>query len=262
MLALSQAQDTGLGMITAGWNDRRQLRQQGKLLNQQAEYDRNMANFNQGLQLDTWRKTGPVAMTAELEKAGLNKALQYGGVGGGGHTTGGGNSSVSSAKAPSGGGEMGLMAAQRKLLEAQTEKTRVETAKTAGVDTDLTAAQGYLAKHVAQFYVDTYQDNYGKVKAELNILENQSKTASETQLVDVEAKKAELIGLGIANELKQAQKDLTEEQMKATAEMVKQKWEEVNVKKGHLDLDKFIKDVKDSTKLTTESIIRVIGLIK
>jgi len=77
-----------------------------------------------------------------------------------------------------------------------------------------------------------------------------------------EAKKAELVGLGIANELKEAQKGLTEEQMKATAEMVKQKWQEVNIKQGHLDLDKFIQDVKESTKLTTQAIIRVIGLLR
>ena len=115
---------------------------------------------------------------------------------------------------------------------------------------------------MAQFYIDTYEDNYDKVKAEASILQSKSKVDYETQGAEIEAKKAELVGIGIANELKRAQKDLTEERMKATAEQVKQKWEEVNIKKGHLDLDKFIKDVKESTKLTTESIIRVIGLMR
>lgn len=259
------ALETGIGMAAGAINDKRQLKQQGKLLEQQAAVDRKQAAFNQALGMQTWEQTGPVAMTRELKEAGLNPALQYGGTGGGGQTMGNPGASVNAESAPRGGGEilgLQMMNAQRALIEAQTEKTKVETAKTAGVDTELTAAQGKLAKNVAQFYIDTYEDNYGKVKAELNILENQSKTASETQLVDVETKKAELVGLGIANELKQAQKDLTEEQMKATVEAVKQKWQEVNIKQGHLDLDKFIQDVKESTKLTTQAIVRVIGLLR
>jgi len=265
MDAAETAVNTGLGMITAGWNDQRQLKQQGKLNEQQYAIDGRALARQKAAELQQWKDTGPVAMTEQLKRAGLSPALQYGGAGGGGATTGGGGSGVSAPGAPSGGGEvMGiqLMNAQKKLIEAQTANTQADTAKKSGVDTELTAAQGRLARNVAQFYVDTYEDNYDKVKAEVSILENQAKTADQTQMVDVEAKKAELIGLGIANELKRAQKDLTEEQMKATVEMVKQKWEEVSIKQGHLDLDKFIKDVKDSTKLTTESIIRVIGLMK
>lgn len=259
------ALNTGIGMVTGAINDKRQLNQNQKLLDQQAAADRKQAAFNQALGMQTWEQTGPVAMTRELKEAGLSPALQYGGSGGGGQTMGNPGGNVNAAKPPTGGGEiigLSMMDAQRKLIEAQTEKTKVETAKTAGVDTELTAAQGRLAKNVAQFYVDTYEENYSKVKAELNILENESKTASETQIVDVEAKKAELVGLGIANELKQAQKDLTKAQMEATTEMVKQKWQEVNIKQGHLDLDKFIQDVKESTKLTTQAIIRVIGLLR
>ena len=198
-----------------------------------------------------------------MRRNNLSPGMMYGAAGSGAGQLGGSAGSVNAPKAATPGNEvLGMTIAQRKLIEAQTENVKADTAKKTGVDTDLVREQGRLAKHVAQFYIDTYEDNYDKVKAEASILQSKSKVDYETQGAEIEAKKAELVGIGIANELKRAQKNLTEEQMRATAEAVKQKWEEVKIKKGHLDLDKFIKDVKESTKLTTESIIRVIGLMR
>ena len=72
MQAAGTALDTIMGLAMEGHNDRRQLRQQGKLLEQQAGVDRRQAAFNQQLALATWRQTGPVALTEQLKKAGLS----------------------------------------------------------------------------------------------------------------------------------------------------------------------------------------------
>lgn len=262
--AASNAVDSVMGLVAGEINDRRQLRQQKKLNEQQFEIDGRALARQKAADLGMIQATSYGFQKEQMKNAGLSPGLMYGGGGAGGAVTGG-TGSTNAPKAPQGGGEimgMQLMNAQKELIQAQTEKTKVETTKTAGVDTQLTEAQGRLAKNVAQFYVDTYEDNYDKLKAEVSILERNSRVNYATEGTEIETKKAELVGLGIANELKKAQTELTEEQMKATAEMVKQKWEEVSIRKGHLDLDKFIKDVKDSTKLTTESIIRVIGLMR
>jgi len=265
MQAAGTVQDTLLGLALEGHTDRRQLKQQGKLLKQQAEIDRKQAVFNQALGLDTWRKTGPVALSEELEKAGLNKALQYGKSGGGGQTMGVNGASVNAESAPRGGGEiMGLqlMKAQENLIRAQTENVEADTENKGGFVREKGEAEARLAKNVAQFYVDTYDTNYKKLLQENAILDDIADKSRGTKNVEIEMKKAELVGLGIANELKKAETALTEEQMKATAASVAQKWQEVNIKQGHLDLDKFIKDVKESTKLTTETILKVISIIK
>lgn len=255
--------DLGLGMITRGINNRDQLQQQGKLNEQQFSIDGRALARQKAAELQQWKDTSYGAQLEEIKKNNLSPGMMYGAAGGGAGQLGGSAGSVNAPKAATPGNEvLGMTIAQRKLIEAQTENVKADTVKKAGVDTDLTKWQARQAMNTSQFFVDTYEHNFGKVLAEAEILRNQAKTSNETQATEVETKKAELVGLGIANELKKAQKDLTEEQMKATVESVKQKWKEVDIKGGKLELDKFINDVKESTKLTTESIIKVISLIK
>lgn len=136
--------DTGLGIALAGWNDKRQIRQQDKLTQLQVNAQKQLTDYNYSKQLEMWNATNYGAQMEQLKKAGLNPALVYGMGGGGGSTTGSsGSSSVGSGTAPSGGGEiMGMLLgkAQLGLIEAQTKKTEAEANKTAGVDTDLAKA--------------------------------------------------------------------------------------------------------------------------
>ena len=76
-----------LGIATAGWQDKRQLKQQEKLQELAMKGQKEMSEFNQGLAIDTWEKTNAAAQRKQLEKAGLNVGLMYGGPGGGGRTT-------------------------------------------------------------------------------------------------------------------------------------------------------------------------------
>lgn len=266
------AVNAGLGLGLQAINNSVQIDQQRKLSEQQLGFDKRRAAYGNELALQMWKDTNYAAQKKEMKAAELSPGLMYGGGGAGGGTVGSGQGSVSAPDAAKGGGEaLGLMMmdAQRALIEAQTENVKADTAKKSGVDTELVKQQGRIAENAADFAKNTYNINYGKlmdewekVSNEAEIARNNKNISNETVDTEVKMKQAELIGLGLANELKRAQKDLTEQQIVATAESIAQKWREVQVKEGHLDLDRFIRDVKESTKLTTETIMKVISVLK
>lgn len=151
--AASTAIQAGTGLLLGKYNDKRQYFQQKKLQNLQIKGQKEMGQFNNALALETWDKTNYEAQRRHLENAGLNAALMYGQGGGGGATTSTPTGNVSGANAPVGGGEintgmgmqLGLQAAMMKAqvenIQANTEKTKVDTAKTAGVDTEEVGAR-------------------------------------------------------------------------------------------------------------------------
>lgn len=125
------------GMLFAGYNDRRQMKQQTKLQNLQIQGEKQMTDYNYQKQLDMWNATGYGAQMKQLEGAGLNPALIYGTGGSGGMTTDIKPGQVNGADAPKGGGEvmgmaianmqMQLMNAQRKNIEADTANKEAQT---------------------------------------------------------------------------------------------------------------------------------------
>ena len=173
----SQAAGAGMGMILGGWNDKRQLKQQGKLQELQIAGQKEMSDYNYAKQLQMWHDTNYDAQRKELEKAGLNPALMYGMGGGGGTTTGSGGGNVQGGSAPQGGGEIqGMMGmgmqlpmimAQKELVEAQTKKTEAEEIKTKGADTENVNAD--TANKILQAVVTDYtgreaKETFEKVK--------------------------------------------------------------------------------------------------
>lgn len=269
MDAAGTAVNTGLGMITAGWNDKRQIKQQGKLNEQQYAIDGRALERQKAAELEMWKNTGPQAMTEQLKKAGLSPALQYGGAGGGGATTGGGGSGVNAPGAPSGGGEiMGiqLMNAQKKLLEAQTVKTQAEAKKTAGVDTELTNQQWRMATIAANLAAETYEETYRKIVDMAKIVANEAEVSGATKDEAIELKEGELVGLGLANELKKVGITKTEQEITNLVNQVAQRWKELSIQEQNAiingkryALEKFVKDIPDSTRITVEAVGRIAG---
>lgn len=306
MQAAEQAQSTALGLLLEGHNDRRQVRQQGKLLEQQAAIDRKQTEYMRALGMQTWEETGPTAMTRELKEAGLNPALYYG-KSGGGQTTGSAASSVNAEGAPRGGGEvMGLqlMGAQKALIEAQTAKTQAETAKTSGVDTGavaaetkLTQVQTELAEIERNMKTQTYEATKAAIEAAAAKAETEAEVAGATKSDRIDIVQGELIGLTLANELKRAQTGLAEEQIKKVIADVKMGWKELDIqaknaatnlmnaetarinantnireflehvrrtdydyeiRRGALELEKWLKDVPESQKLTVGALQNVL----
>lgn len=135
----------GASVASALLNNRAQRKQQERLMKDQIKGQKEMGRFNQQLAMDTWEQTNYEAQRRQMQKAGLNVGLMYNGQGHGGTTQGGSAAgSVTGGQAndnPLGMGlQLGLQTmmqkAQIKNIEANTEKTKAETAKTAGVDTD------------------------------------------------------------------------------------------------------------------------------
>lgn len=128
---------TGLGMMLGDYNDSRQREQQKKLQDIQIKGQKEMSDYNQGLQYDMWNKTNYGAQKEHMQKAGLNVGLMYGMGGGGGATTGSASGSVGGASAAQGGGaelqtgmQLALMGAQKENIEADTANKKAATANT------------------------------------------------------------------------------------------------------------------------------------
>lgn len=326
------AANTGLGLLLQGHNDRRQLTQQGKLLQQQLGFDFQKMNYQYDKQFEMWQKTNYPEQVNQLKLAGLNPALMYGMSGGGGTTTGAGATGVGSANAPIGGNEilgMQLLNSQRSLIEAQTQKTKAEAEKIAGVDTAeaekriesltqgienqkaverLNQIQGNIAEIEEMIKEEGYESILSTIKytariseKQLEALELNNEITRETKENKIAIVEGELIGLNVTNELKKSQIKLTEEQTKQTIASVSQGWKKLTIEERNsltnlansqiaqenantnlmdfaerarnnqfgnkiaqeaLDLQKFIKDVPESTSLTVSSILDVLRLFK
>ena len=102
----TNAAQTGLGMLLSGWNDRRQLKQQQKLQDQQIAGNKELLEAQRLKEMQMWEDTNYSAQKEQMRKAGLNPALMYGMGGGGGTTVGGGGGAVSAGEAPKGGREI------------------------------------------------------------------------------------------------------------------------------------------------------------
>lgn len=264
MQVAGQAANTGLGLLLEKHNDKRQLRQHQQLGEQQLGLNVRQLQAQKEADLQMWRDTNFSAQMEQIKKAGLSPGLIYGMGGAGGTMTGGSGGAVSGPTPPTGGGEiMGLqlMGAQKKLLEAQTQKTQAEAEKVAGPDTGIAVAEQTLRELQAELQTESYIDMRNKIAAETAKIISEARMSDteatfqhETYAVKAELLDAELIGLNLANELKKVQKTLTEEQTESIIQNVKQRWKDLDLKEGKLDLDKFVHDIADSTKLAVETV--------
>lgn len=253
--------DIGLGMIQRGIQNREQLVQQGKLNEQQFSIDGRALARQKAAELQQWKDTSYGAQLEEMKKNNLSPGMMYGAAGGGAGQLGGSAGSVAAPKAAVGNGMDLITVAQRKLIEAQTENIKVDTAKKAGVDTELTRQQGRAAEIAANLAAITQEEAAQQMQAKTHILWEEAKAAKGMISAELQIKQAEVVGATLANELRKAQTDLTKEQMAAIAQEIAQKWKDLEIKQGHLDLQKFVQDVSNSTKLTVETITKVAQMV-
>ena len=196
-------------------------------------------------------------------------------------------------------------------MDTQEAQTRIASL-TQGISNQkavqaLTQVQTRIQSIEAELKTETYEDvkstiNYTarKTLSELMILQSQESVAQATIDEKVAIVEGELIGLGLANELKKSQTELTEEQTKKTVADVAQGWKQLsinernaitfvvnsetartnaqtNVRKyleevrhnerneetrnAELALQKFIKDMPDSEKLTMQMLGEVVKTV-
>lgn len=251
MAGIETAANAILGIGNAAYNDRRQLRQQQKLSEQQLGFDIRMTDYQFQKQLQMWKDTNYSAQMEQLKRAGLNPGLIYGMGGAGGAIAGTGAAHTGAPQAPSGGGEimgmmtnrlnLGLMQAQQELIKAQTDKTKAEADKTKGVDTTLaetqtksltqginnqkaqealTRADTALRELQTTYHQSTLQDSMDMVAhnakrafAEMETAQNEAYINKATRDEKIQQITTETIAAQLRNVLLQSQKDLTETQI-------------------------------------------------
>lgn len=135
-----------------------------------------MMRFQQELGLDYWNKTNAEAQVQHLKKAGLNVGLMYGGSGPGGSTA--------QPNVPQGpatgmglGGVRMQTAAEINLMNAQAEKTKAETEKLKGPDTEnVVTGTGKLAAETENLRIEGERKRY-----ETELARIQANVAGATQ---------------------------------------------------------------------------------
>lgn len=126
--------------------DDRQVNQQERLNEGQVRAAKELADYAQQKQLETWNATNYEAQVKHLKNAGLNPGLIYGMGGAGGATTGSGGGGMpsggqaaNSAQQKQADTGMGMMLAQQGLIAAQTENVKADTAKKLAEAPNITA---------------------------------------------------------------------------------------------------------------------------
>lgn len=230
---------TAMGLLTGGIENKRQRKQQRKLNEIQFEAHKRFSEFNQQQELKMWEKTGPKEQMRRLKEAGLNTALMYdtgGGAGGTTQTAAGGEAAPQATRsrdAMDGMGmalQSGMMQAQIRLMEAQTKKTEAEAENT-GVNTEVERIIKDIRSLERDFAGESYKARVYMVKnqadkalQELEILKNEGIISANTWSIEIEKAQVELLAMQLENDLKEANKTKTAEEIKAIAAKVAQEW--------------------------------------
>lgn len=196
-----------LGLATGGIQDARQRKQTQKLTDIQSEANRKQADYSHKLALDMWDKTNYDAQTKQMQKAGLNVGLMYGGGGAGGGTTAntGQAGSVSGASATdptsaSGmgmqmGAQLALIKAQKDNLDANTEKTKAETTESGAKTTNLGATTDKTKADTEQSkFTNTVNEKIGSDKVAERYQWNADKDAIESEKANADWENFKQVG--------------------------------------------------------------------
>lgn len=230
----------GMGLLLAGPKRKAQMRTARQMQNLQMEGQKEMTDFNMKKQLEMWEATGYGAQVDQMKRAGINPALLYGMGSGGGQTANveQGNVASQHAGTPEASrgaegmglmiGQLGLIKAQERNLDADTKKKEAEAAKTAGVDTEVGKAT------VSNLAADTEnkkaQEKLTRSQTRLNELETEIKEETLEDAKDTIRYTARKISEEI-RELKLSN-DLSEAQMKDKIKLLKEQISEIAVRKA------------------------------
>lgn len=280
------------GQAFAGYNDRRQIRQQQKLTDMQLQADQRMGDFNRMQQMKMWEDTNYKAQMDQLEKAGLNPAMIYGMGGGGGSTAQSSPGQVHGANAPSGGGEMtqmaqtmtqmGLMRAQIENINADTEQKKAETAnkplqgqqiqmqteslaqgienlkvqeKLTRVDTELRQVQASVARQTIMDQMQAIENEAIKGKEIIKQLQLDNQL-SEAQMEDkINILKTNAVGALIENALRTEQITKTKEEVRQISNKILQEWTSLDIQAQ----DMLIKKTLGEYEINHPQVLKVLG---
>lgn len=262
----------GMGLLFGAAQRRADLKQQEKLQRLQIQGQKEMGDYNLHNQLKLWEQTGYGAQVDQLKRAGLNAGLIYGMGGAGGQTASAQPGTVTGATA--GGQEaiqgMGMMtgmalnAAQIENIKANTEKTKVETAKTAGVDTaeaqariadlsagvkekeaktqlaqvqtKLTTVQTEIQESTKELQVDQLENLVREGTIKLEMLQRENKLADEQYNDKVKMFRLQMAEITIKNALNKAITNNTNQDTKNKIQEIKESEARIKTMAAQLDI--------------------------
>lgn len=263
---LSDFAGAGMGMLMQGVNDRRQLKQQHKLMQMQMHGMKQMGQFNYDQQMRMWHETNIGPQMELLKEAGLNPGLFYKGAGAGGTTQAMGAPGIGGANAPVGGMEimnMMMAKAQTELIRAQTEKTKAETgnvplegknieAQTASltqgvenakaqkelmeIELSIKQVEDYIKGKTQNAAVGLIFKELAMAEEQLGILENEGHISDATKIDKISIVRGEMLGIYLRNSLTKAQTvktykdvEVSEQQIRSLAHGIAQRWRELEI---------------------------------
>jgi hypothetical protein len=252
-----------LGLMLGGYNDDRQRRQQEALTDIQVRGQKDMANYNRELAMKTWEETNYDAQKKQMEKAGLNVGLMYGGGGaGGGTVNSGGGGSVGSGTADGGTARtaMGMqLASQIALLDAQKRNVDADTAnKLAGAGKDKALADNTNVDTEGKtidvnIKKNTQDDAEKKITFDAEKAFHQAKREATGAEVDLQTQQAEItkrrneaIGSGIDNEVAKLGMNLDRRKVNAIEESVRIAWEKLMLEKREVTVKELAQAAQES----------------
>lgn len=246
--AIGAVAGASLGMIQGQLNNNYNRMAQKQAVKDQMRLNRQ----GKELALQQWKDTNFSAQVREMKKAGLSVGLMNGGAGAGGGTTSTASGGSAPMQAPSNidlGGmqgiqsavQLGLMQAQKENIEANTNKTNVETSNIenptlAGVaktneEKDAIALQNEKNK-------DTMQAQKTQIASESTIKQNEAHVSTNTYNTRIQQVKQELINEELKSETLKKGLELSDAQIKKIAEDIAIGKFNVETARNTLGLDK------------------------
>lgn len=262
-----------------GIGQKRQLKQQQKLNDQQEAATKRLQQQQADLQYDMWNKTNYAAQVAHLKEAGLNPGLLYGKGGAGGATTGsigmgsvGGGQAEEPSKALGIGAQTGMMVAQQALIAAQTKKIEAETAKISGVDTEkaeteiqsltqgienakqvqklnevqerLTRLNGDLVAKTMDATADRIYWEANKTMSEASSALTEAYISNEVREEKVKIIQQEALSGVLRNILLKSEKEVNDQKIKQMAESIMQGWHQIAQGDSRIAIEKFKNEIQ------------------